>query len=319
MINQTWRQNSKNHVTTEDFYLQESYSPKSEDLFRLHIPRYFKNNIDFSNPNDPLLMQVLPNQSENIKATDFSNDPVGDLHAKKTKGVIHKYHGRVLLIATGTCAINCRYCFRRSFPYSQNNASAQNWKKAIEYLNNNQDVHEVILSGGDPLMLSTKVLNNLTTQLHTIPHIKTLRIHTRTPLVSPTRITEKFLNWLKDVSLKKVMVLHSNHAQELRDDLKPVLNRISQTQTLLLNQSVLLKGINDNSTVLANLSHRLFEFGILPYYLNQLDKVQGTTHFQVSNKKAKLIHKELLATLPGYLVPKLVEETPGKKNKSPLN
>ncbi len=319
MINQTWRQNSKNHVTTEDLYLQESYSPKSEDLFRLHIPRYFKNNIDFSNPNDPLLMQVLPNQSENIKATDFSNDPVGDLHAKKTKGVIHKYHGRVLLIATGTCAINCRYCFRRSFPYSQNNASAQNWKKAIEYLNNNQDVHEVILSGGDPLMLSTKVLNNLTTQLHTIPHIKTLRIHTRTPLVSPTRITEKFLNWLKDVSLKKVMVLHSNHAQELRDDLKPVLNRISQTQTLLLNQSVLLKGINDNSTVLANLSHRLFEFGILPYYLNQLDKVQGTTHFQVSNKKAKLIHKELLATLPGYLVPKLVEETPGKKNKSPLN
>ncbi len=319
MTKQTWRQNSRNHVKTEDFSIQRSYSPKSEDLFRLHIPRYFKNNIDFSNSSDPLLMQVMPSQFELLKTDDFSNDPVGDLHAKKTKGVIHKYHGRVLLIATGTCAINCRYCFRRSFPYSQNSASAQNWKKAIEYLNNNQDVHEVILSGGDPLMLSTKVLNNLTTQLHTIPHIKTLRIHTRTPLVSPTRITENFLNWLKDVSLKKVMVLHSNHAQELRDDLKPVLNRISQTQTLLLNQSVLLKGINDNSTALANLSHRLFEFGILPYYLNQLDKVQGAAHFQVSNKQAKLIHKELLATLPGYLVPKLVEEIPGKKNKSPLN
>lgn len=319
MTKQIWREQSKNQASSQDFMAIKDYHKDSEKLFRLHIPEFFKNNIDFTNSSDPLLMQVLPSLDEIKTVKDFSDDPVGDLKSKKSKGVIHKYKGRVLLIATGSCAINCRYCFRRSFPYSQNNASAKNWSSAIDYISNNKDIHEVILSGGDPLMLSTKALSNFTTQLEEIEHIKTLRIHTRMPLVSPSRITDNFIKWLDGIALKKVMVLHSNHPKELLPELKPTLNKLLSTQTLLLNQSVLLKDINDNAEILAQLSFRLFELGILPYYLNQLDKVQGASHFQVTNKQAKLIHEGLLATLPGYLVPKLVEEIPGKKNKSPLN
>ena len=319
MTKQNWREKCKNHVSSQDFTAIQDYHKGSEKLFRLHIPEFFKNHIDFTNPFDPLLMQVIPAIEEIKTLKDFSDDPVGDLKSKKSKGVIHKYKGRVLLIATGTCAINCRYCFRRNFPYAQNNASANNWHSAIEYIANNKELHEVILSGGDPLMLSTKVLSNFSSQLKDIEHIKTLRIHTRMPLVSPSRITNNFIKWLDGISLKKVMVLHSNHPQELHPILKPILNKIASTQTLLLNQSVLLKGINDQTKILTDLSFKLFDFGVLPYYLNQLDKVQGAAHFQVTNKQAKLIHKELLATLPGYLVPKLVEEIPGKKNKSPLN
>ena len=319
MTKQSWREISKNQASVQDFAKISDYQLESEKLFRLHVPEFFKHNIDFTNPKDPLLLQIMPGKSESTIAEEFSNDPVGDLKSKKSKGVIHKYKGRVLLIATGSCAINCRYCFRRSFPYSQNNASANNWRSAINYISNNKDLHEVILSGGDPLMLSTKVLSNFTSQLKDIEHIKTLRIHSRMPLVSPARITDNFIKWLDSITLKKVMVLHSNHPRELQPELKPTLNKLLSTQTLLLNQSVLLKGINDNTKTLAQLSFKLFELGILPYYLNQLDKVQGASHFQVANKQAKRIHKELLATLPGYLVPKLVGEIPGKKNKSPLN
>ncbi len=319
MTKQNWREKSKNQASSQDFTAIKNYHKDSEKLFRLHIPDFFKNHIDLTNPFDPLLMQVLPSIDEIKNFEDYSDDPVGDLKSKKSKGVIHKYKGRVLLIATGGCAINCRYCFRRSFPYSQNNASANNWKSAIDYISNNTDLHEVILSGGDPLMLSTKVLSNFSSQLNNIGHIKTLRIHTRIPLVSPARITDNFIKWLDGIPLKKVMVLHSNHPKELHPELKTTLNEIASTQTLLLNQSVLLKDINDNAKILAQLSFKLFDLGVLPYYLNQLDKVQGAAHFQVTNKQAKLIHKELLAILPGYLVPKLVEEIPGKKNKSPLN
>lgn len=319
MTKQSWREQSKNQTSSQDFIAIDSYDKASEDLFRLHVPQYFKKNIDFNNPKDPLLLQVMPNKAELENTKYFSTDPVGDLKSKKSKGVIHKYKGRVLLISTGSCAINCRYCFRRSFPYSQNNASANNWKSAIEYITSNKDIHEVILSGGDPLMLSTEILSKLTQQLERTKHIKTLRIHTRIPLVNPARITENFIQWLNDISLKKVMVVHSNHPNEIKDDLKHIFNKISLTKTLLLNQSVLLKGINDNANTLAQLSFALFNIGILPYYLNQLDKIQGAAHFQVDNKQAKLIHKKLLALLPGYLVPKLVEEIQGKKNKSPLN
>ena len=319
MTKPIWREYGKNHASSQDFLAINSYQLGSEKLFRLHIPHYFKKAIDFSNQDDPLLLQVMPSKDEIITVDEFSDDPVGDLKSKKGKGVIHKYKGRVLLIATGSCAINCRYCFRRSFPYSQNNASANNWKLAIKYITDNIDIHEVILSGGDPLMLSTKILSSLSAQLEKINHIKTLRIHTRVPLVNPSRITDNFIKWLNAVSLNKVMVLHSNHYKELNPELKPILNKISSSKTLLLNQSVLLKGINDDANTLTKLSFDLFELGILPYYLNQLDKVQGAAHFQVTNKQAKLIHKELLAILPGYLVPKLVEEISGKKNKTPIN
>ncbi len=317
MDNNSWRLASRNHASSNDFHSSD-YNSTSGEIFKLHIPLYFKDKIDFKNPQDPLLLQVMPNKHEKDSDNSFCNDPVGDLASKKAKGVIHKYKGRVLLIATGACAINCRYCFRREFPYSTNNASSNNWKEAIRYLNEHKDIHEVILSGGDPLMLSTKVLTKFTEQLQLINHIKTLRIHTRTPLVSPSRITDNFINWLSNIPLKKVMVFHSNHPKELADDLIPVLKKIKKTNTLLLNQSVLLKNINDNSQILIEHCHRLFSLGILPYYLNQLDKVQGASHFYVSKDTAKSIHKQLLESLPGYLVPKLVEEISGKMNKSPI-
>ncbi len=318
MKKSTWRDKSKNHVNPDDFSEIEQYDKTSEGLFRLHVPEYFKKLIDFNNANDPLLLQILPSKHEHANSGHFSKDPVGDLNSRKAKGVIHKYHGRVLLIATGTCAINCRYCFRRTFPYTENNASAYHWKEAIEYLKENLDVHEVILSGGDPLMLSTKVLTRFTDQLKTIKHIKTFRIHTRIPLVSPSRINDEFINWLSNVKLNKVMVVHCNHPNELKKNHKKVFKAINKTNTFLLNQSVLLKNINDDGEILSELSHKLFSFGILPYYLNQLDKVIGTEQFFISREQAKTIHQQLLAKLPGYLVPKLVEEISGKKNKTPL-
>ncbi|HHL32313.1 MAG TPA: EF-P beta-lysylation protein EpmB [Oceanospirillales bacterium] len=313
-----WRHHSRNHAGACDFIGISKYDSSSEDLFRLHIPHQFKRKIDFNNPNDPLLLQVIPTRYEHREDQSYSDDPVGDQQANKGKGIIHKYHGRVLLITTGSCAINCRYCFRRSYPYAVNNASANNWTQALSYIKANDDIHEVILSGGDPLMLATKTLEKFSTQLQHIKHVKTLRIHTRMPIVTPTRITDNFLNWLHNLPFKKVMVLHSNHANELSSDLTNTFKSISATNTQLLNQSVLLKKINDNSQTLAQLSHRLFDFGILPYYLNQLDKVTGTQHFCVSNQQAKAIHKELLKILPGYLVPKLVVEISGKEHKSPL-
>jgi EF-P beta-lysylation protein EpmB len=313
-----WRENCKNHAKQSDFLDINDYDVNSEDLFKLHIPKSYKKKIDFNNPNDPLLMQVMPSKYERYFDNEESSDPVGDLDASRVKGLIHKYHGRVLLISTGICAINCRYCFRRNFPYSHNYASAHNWLEAVDYIKSNPEIHEVILSGGDPLMLSTKALHKLTSQLESIKHIKTLRIHTRMPLVTPSRITTNFLKWLKKLPFKKVMVLHSNHPDELENGLKQTIKSIAKAGALLLNQSVLLKGINDNAEVLQQLSHKLFKLGILPYYLNQLDKAKGTKHFQVSNQQAKLIHRQLLEKLPGYLVPKLVTEIKGKKNKSPL-
>ncbi len=313
-----WRDSTKNHVTPNELADLQKYDKKAEDLFPLLVPSFLKKNINFNNPNDPILLQVLPQKSESEENTDFSDDPVGDMDASPIKGVIHKYHGRVLLIASGLCAVNCRYCFRRNFPYAKNYASGNNWSNAIEYIKENTDITEVILSGGDPLMLSTNALSKLTDKLAQIKHIKTLRIHTRIPIVSPERITNNFIQWLNKIPLKKVMVLHCNHANELSSDLHEVLKKIANTNTVLLNQSVLLKDVNDDAHVLSDLSHKLFDFGVLPYYLNQLDKAKGTHHFGIPNSTAKSLHKKLLQLLPGYLVPKLVEEISGKMNKSPL-
>jgi len=318
MINSTWRESSKNHVNHEQLNNYTNYNKKSEALFRLHIPEFFKKQIDFSNENDPLLLQVLPHNKELIPHANYINDPVGDLVARQNKGVIHKYKGRVLLITTGACAINCRYCFRRVFPYSHNNASSQDWQSSIDYIKDNPDIQEVILSGGDPLMLSTKILNKLTDKLAELSHIKTLRIHTRIPIVAPNRITKNFLSWLSEIQLKKVMVLHCNHANELSNKHHNIFNNLKKTSTQLLNQSVLLKNINDDAATLIALSQRLFDFGILPYYLHQLDKVKSTKHFRVKNSKAIKLSKKLRQGLPGYLVPKLVTEIAGKKSKTLL-
>lgn len=318
MDNKKWRSDCKNHLEKHQLKHIESYDENAEKLFPIKVPKYLLNKIDINNSKDPILLQILPQYSEHKNAEGYQDDPVGDIAASPTKGVIHKYHGRVLLITNGQCAVNCRYCFRRNFAYHEHYASSQNWSNAVQYIQHNDSIHEVILSGGDPLMLSVKALKKLTVQLQTIPHINTIRIHTRLPLVAPDRINEELLSWLNDITLKKVMVIHCNHANELSKDLKDVFSAIKNTNTLLLNQSVLLKNINDDAQTLVQLSHRLFEFGVLPYYLNLLDKAKGTHHFEVSKKTATKIHKLLLGLLPGYLVPRLVEEIPGKKNKSPI-
>lgn len=314
----TWRDAVKNHVRATDLNELKVYDKTSEDLFALKIPAFLKQQIDFSNPDDPILLQTLPHYLEHEFDDADSEDPVSDLKSLKSKGILHKYYGRILLIATGTCAVNCRYCFRRNFPYTKNNASAGNWSAAITYIKQNPEIHEVILSGGDPLMLSCKVLNQLSLQLENIQHVKTIRIHTRIPVVAPERINQNFLQWLDNIKLNKVMVLHCNHPSELTEAHKDVFHQIKKTDTTLLNQSVLLNKINDTSEILVKLSHKLFDMGVLPYYLHQLDKAKGTKHFRMSDSKAKELHKEISIRLPGYLVPKLVREIPGKNNKTPI-
>lgn len=285
--------------------------------FRLQVPLGYCQRIEKGNQDDPLLRQILPLDAELIRDHQFTLDPVADLAAVEVPGLLHKYHGRVLIITTAACAVHCRYCFRRHFPY-QDNRLDQNWQEAIDYIRDNPDIHEVILSGGDPLSLTESRLKKLTDKLSTIPHIKTLRLHTRQPIVLPERINDEFLYWLDSLPWKIVMVLHCNHANEIDQSVAKALNRLHQHQITLLNQSVLLAGVNDHSEALTNLSERLFANHVLPYYLHMLDKVQGAKHFYVNKDQAVQILNEVRQFLPGYLVPKLVEENAGEKSKSPV-
>lgn len=268
--------------------------------------------------NDPVLAQFLPTAAETIETAGYHNDPVGDHQATQVPGLIHKYHGRVLLIASGSCAVNCRYCFRRHFPYSQSFAPRKHWQASLDYIAQNPSIHEVILSGGDPLTLENKSLAVLTDALTAIAHVKTLRIHSRIPVVLPDRIDSSFLQWAKQLSLNKVMVMHVNHAQELGPAARSAIADLNQAGFTLLNQSVLLKNINDSAEVLTDLSHQLFASGVLPYYLHQMDAVQNAAHFTVAEADAIKIHQQLMTQLPGYLVPKLVKEVAGQRSKTNL-
>lgn len=264
-----------------------------------------------------MLRQILPLDAELIEDQHFKLDPVGDLAAMEAPGLLHKYHGRVLIITTAACAVHCRYCFRRHFPYQENRAE-QSWQAAVDYIRENSGIHEVILSGGDPLSLTESKLKNLTDKLLNIPHVKTLRLHTRQPIVLPERINSDFLNWLDSLPWKIVIVLHCNHANEIDVTVAAALQKLQQQQVTLLNQSVLLAGVNDGTEVLINLSKKLFHHHVLPYYLHQLDKVQGAKHFAVSEAKALKLIKEIRQYLPGYLVPKLVKENAGESSKTAL-
>ncbi len=294
----------------------ENFSAAAADLFPTVITNDMLGLIDRHNPQDPILAQFLPDAAETQTTEGFKADPVGDSAATQVPGLIHKYHGRVLLIASGSCAVNCRYCFRRHFPYSQSYAPRNNWQKSIQYIQQTSTLHEVILSGGDPLTLDTDNLNNLSSQLESIPHIKTLRIHSRIPVVLPQRIDTEFLNWAKALKLHKVMVLHINHANELSTTAQQAIAALKTAGFVLLNQSVLLKGVNDSADTLADLSHRLFACSILPYYLHQMDAVQNAAHFCIPEPEAYKIHQQLKALLPGYLTPKLVKEIAGEDSKS---
>jgi len=299
-------------------HLAGQISDQAAEQFPLRVPRGFVAKMRKGDAQDPLLRQVLPLIDEENLAEGYSIDAVGDAAAKGSTGVIHKYHGRALLITTGSCAIHCRYCFRRHFPYAEETAASQHWSEAIAYLKSDTSITELILSGGDPLSLSTGKLKELTDSLTALDHIKRLRIHTRLPVVLPERIDTEFLAWLDGLKWPVTIVIHANHSNELTDDVADALARLKRHDATLLNQAVLLKGVNDSSALQIELSERLFEIGVLPYYLHQLDKVQGAAHFQIDDRQALDIHQSMTRALPGYLVPKLVREIAGEASKTPL-
>jgi EF-P beta-lysylation protein EpmB len=286
--------------------------------FALRVPRGFVTRMRRGDPADPLLLQVLPQLAELDAVPGFGVDAVGDLDARAAHGVLHKYHGRALLIASGTCAINCRYCFRRHYPYAEDIAAAAQWREALDYLRASPDIGELILSGGDPLALATAKLAELGQGMADIPHLRRLRIHTRLPVVLPERIDAEFCAWLAALPQQKVVVLHANHANELDAAVAAACMRLRDAGALLLNQSVLLRGVNDDADVLVALSERLFACGVLPYYLHQLDRVHGTAHFEVDDTRALALVEAVRARLPGYLLPRLVREVAGDPAKRPL-
>jgi EF-P beta-lysylation protein EpmB len=286
--------------------------------FSLRVPRSFVAKMRHGDPRDPLLLQVLPSARELQPAEGFITDPVGDLASRATHGILHKYAGRALVVTTGACAVHCRYCFRRHFPYAEESALSNGWDVALRHLQEDTSIEETILSGGDPLSLSDRRLQQLVAGLEAIPHIRRLRIHTRYPVVLPERIDSAFTDWFKDVRLQKVVVLHANHPRELDAATADACRALSGAGATLLNQSVLLAGVNDDAQALAELSEALFTQGVLPYYLHVLDRVQGAAHFDVTEAQALAIHAELTAKLPGYLVPRLVREIPGASAKTPV-
>ena len=287
--------------------------------FPLRVPHSYVARMQPGDATDPLLLQVLPRKDETAPQPGFICDPVGDKAAAASPGLLHKYHGRVLLIATGACPIHCRYCFRRHFPYEKHRPDDRQWQHAVEYIATHPGINEVILSGGDPLSLSTRRLSEITDALCNISHLRRLRIHSRLPIVLPSRIDADFLAWLSSLPWQAVLVTHCNHANELGTDVHNALAAIRQTGTTLLNQAVLLKGVNDNTSILAALSEALFAAGVLPYYLHLLDPVQGAAHFDVDETAALSLINTLRKQLPGFLVPQLVREQAGAPHKIPIS
>ncbi len=293
-------------------------SPDAAAQFPLRVPHAFIARMRPGDPHDPLLRQVLPLDAELRPMPGFGLDAVGDGAAKAATGVIRKYRGRALLIATGSCAVHCRYCFRRHFPYAEETAAAGQWTAAVDAIRADTSIDEVILSGGDPLSLATPKLAELTGQLSRIPHLRRLRIHTRLPVVLPDRVDDALLAWLRALPWPVAVVLHANHAREFDAAVDAAAARLHTAGATLLNQAVLLRGVNDRVEALAALSERGFAAGVLPYYLHQLDRVAGAAHFEVEDDRALALHAALMARLSGYLVPKLVREVAGDPGKRPL-
>lgn len=293
--------------------------PAADTGFAMRVPRGFAARMRYGDAADPLLLQVLPQAAELGEVPGFSHDAVGDAAARAASGVLHKYQGRALLIATGSCAVNCRYCFRRHFPYAEETAAANRWEGALAYLRGDASISEVLVSGGDPLSLSTPKLAELGAGLAAIPHVRRLRIHTRLPIVLPERIDDAFLAWFGALPMQRVIVLHTNHPNEIDAGVATACRTLREAGATLLNQAVLLRGVNDDDDVLHALSERLFEAGVLPYYLNQLDRVSGAAHFEVEDARALALHEALRRRLPGYLVPRLVREVAGDPYKRPLH
>ncbi len=320
----SWQQEMQSAFTKIDDLLQFlaldpddlSLHYKAAKDFPLLVTKSYADRIVKSDWHDPLLLQVLPTPNELKRHPDFLNDPVGDGQALVSPGLLHKYHGRVLLITTAACAIHCRYCFRREFPYSDNSAHRSQSELIKQYLISHPDVSEVILSGGDPLMQSDEKLQHLFDLFEELAPIKRIRIHTRLPVVLPSRITNRFLDILSKTSKKVIIVIHANHPNELNSEVANTLLLLKKIHVTLLNQSVLLQGINDHAETLVTLSHRLFDCHTLPYYLHVLDKVTGAQHFDSPNKMIFDLYRHMQENLPGYLLPKLVCEESGKAHKT---
>ncbi len=297
---------------------QMFFSPQAAQQFRFKVPASFVNKIQLNTPDDPLLRQIFPVQQELADQPGYQTDPLGEADSLSQPGLLQKYQGRALLLVTPGCAINCRYCFRRHYPYDDKGHLWGQITHNIQLLKQDPSISEVILSGGDPLSLSDDKLDELMLMLESIPHLQRVRIHTRFPVVEPERITAQLLSTLNRKKLRIIMVLHINHAREIGTDNQLAIARLQQQKITLLNQSVLLKGVNDTLETLVQLSEVLIEHHIIPYYLHMLDKVQGSAHFEISEKKAVILYQQLRSRLPGYLLPRLVREIPGADSKLPV-
>lgn len=309
---------SKDLLTRLNLETHPLLDPKAP-AFALRVPEPFLNKIQDGDPKDPLLLQVLPQKQESLRIDGYTSEPLMEQEYSPVPGLIHKYTSRVLLVLTQACAIHCRYCFRRNFPYDEHQQSRQQWQQALDYVERNSEINEVILSGGDPLSLSDSSLDDLLGKIDKIESVSRVRIHTRMLPSLPQRITDKLLNTLSSLRCKVVVVAHCNHPNELANDTAEAFLQLKKCGVTLLNQSVLLKNINDDAHVLKELSEQLFEQGVLPYYLFTLDKVAGAAHFDLTRSQANAIYKDLCSLLPGFLTPKLAEEQPGDVSKRVLS
>lgn len=285
--------------------------------FPMLVPRAFAERMQPGRWDDPLLRQVLPDRAETVDVAGFISDPVGDHSSRQVRGLLHKYSGRALLISTGACAVHCRYCFRQQYPYSDEHLGRE-FEPALDYINQRRDITEVILSGGDPLMLETRRLADLTGQLARIKHLKRLRIHTRLPVVLPARVDSQLGAWLASLPWQVVIVIHANHAAEFDQHVDTAIARLRRNGALVFNQAVLLAGVNDDEDSLVELMERSFSAGVIPYYLHLLDRVAGAARFDKNRKDALRLHERLRVRLPGYLVPRLVREKAGAPYKLPV-
>ncbi|WP_273150396.1 EF-P beta-lysylation protein EpmB [Methylophaga thiooxydans] len=323
-LKQSWQHALSNAINNADDLLEklglsghlQAIDKDKIRQFPLRVPQSYVDKMRYGDANDPLLRQVFPLIDEDYPAEGYLTDPVGDHLAVTSPGILQKYQGRALLLTTGACAIHCRYCFRRHFPYSDSNPLSSQWQQSIEQLASDETISEVILSGGDPLSLHDDKLAKLVADLAEIPHLKRLRIHTRLPVVLPERINASLLNWIQATRFKVVVVIHANHANEIDAYAEQALISLKLAGCQLLNQTVLLKGINDSVESLSALSERLNDVDIMPYYLHLLDKVAGAQHFDVNQARAVKLVDDLRKVLPGYLVPRLVREQQGEASKT---
>ncbi|ETX10035.1 lysine 2,3-aminomutase [Marinomonas ushuaiensis DSM 15871] len=322
--NLSWSQHLSQALTSLPELIQHLGLPEylaeqgleAQQGFKLLVPRPYLSRIEYGNPNDPLLLQVLPSAAEMQKVLGYSKDPLEEADHNPQKAIVHKYKRRLLVITTGTCAVNCRYCFRRHFPYGDNQLAQAEWQSVIGYLKVHPDVNEVILSGGDPLMMKDALLADKVRQIEALPQIKRLRIHSRLPVVIPARICDDMLDWINKSRLDIIMVWHINHANEVDEYVAQAALKLKQAGVTVLNQGVLLKGVNDSVEAQVNLSEAVFSAGILPYYMFTLDPVEGAAHFDISIEDAQRLMGKVAAELPGYLVPKLAKEIPGQTSKT---